>query len=310
MDGHSLPSCNQLFEYEKEQFMTERGAWEFWSDQRTDAIHDPFGNVNVYHVPTQPYIRHSPVAWDSFAPPRWQMPTDMMSAPFSTTAPTAPMRDLEQMYPLMMSYEEQNTSKKRKMETVKPRNTRPKVEVDKGAVQCIGYNRKRKCQCRNAALKEYIGPAPQYCAEHIELDPNSLYQKCMSPYHKNPEDRRRCKEVVLKEFKMCYKHFGDLCSSFLKDNDVDTIQHLVERTTQLHHQLEIEANSAKKMGGDLYQRKIKLLPKFAEMKSIATKTLESCRPSSSQSELDQRPESSEKRETPIEQRFMNPKTTE
>ncbi|PRP84399.1 hypothetical protein PROFUN_08079 [Planoprotostelium fungivorum] len=71
------------------------------------------------------------------------------------------------------------------------------VEVDKGAVQCIGYNRKRKCQCRNAALKEYIGPAPQYCAEHIELDPNSLYQKCMSPYHKNPEDRRRCKEDIV-----------------------------------------------------------------------------------------------------------------
>lgn len=35
---------------------------------------------------------------------------------------------------------------------------------------------------------EYIGPRPIYCAEHIELDPNSLYEKCKSPYQKEPGD--------------------------------------------------------------------------------------------------------------------------
>jgi hypothetical protein len=48
-------------------------------------------------------------------------------------------------------------------------------------LQCKGMNRKKKQRCRNAALMEFIGPQPHYCAEHIFLDPDALYHKCSYP---------------------------------------------------------------------------------------------------------------------------------
>lgn len=60
----------------------------------------------------------------------------------------------------------------------------------KGAIQCKGKNRKKGIQCRNAALMEYIGPKPEYCAEHIDLDPKSLYTKCKSSYQKEIGDNK------------------------------------------------------------------------------------------------------------------------
>merc|ERR1712227_948830 len=117
--------------------------------------------------------------------------------------------------------------------------------------QCIGTNIKKKRQCKNAALMEYIGTRPVYCAEHIELDPNTLYQKCLSDYGKEPGDKKKCKEIVLKEFGFCYKHFD---------------AHMAT--------LEFEAKSVKRQKHDLFQRKNKLIPKFAKMKSILEKFIE------------------------------------
>jgi hypothetical protein len=128
---------------------------------------------------------------------------------------------------------------------------------------------------------EYIGPRPQYCAEHIELDPKSLYCKCRSPYQKDPGDNKGCKEVVLKEFGYCYKHFGDIVSDIVRCQDYDQARRLYSRIVDLLAQLEKEASQAKKRDGDLYQRKNKLIPKFQEMKRLATKAvqaLESSRP--------------------------------
>ena len=68
------------------------------------------------------------------------------------------------------------------------RAIRPKVVEEKGAIQCTGMNLKKGIQCRNAALMEFIGPRPVYCAEHIELDANSIYIKCRSSYGKFPGD--------------------------------------------------------------------------------------------------------------------------
>jgi hypothetical protein len=50
----------------------------------------------------------------------------------------------------------------------KSRKIRPKVQVSKGAIQCRGMNRKKGIRCRNAALMEYFGTQPLYCAEHID----------------------------------------------------------------------------------------------------------------------------------------------
>jgi len=154
------------------------------------------------------------------------------------------------------------------------RQTRPKVVEAKGAVQCKGRNRKKGTQCRNAALMEYIGPRPIYCAEHIELDPKSLYEKCKSSYQKDPGDNKGCKEVVLKEFGVCYKHYADLVAEMIENREYDKIRKHSDRITELLAQLERDAAAAKKKDGDLYQRKNKLIPKFQEMKKQAIKALD------------------------------------
>jgi len=154
------------------------------------------------------------------------------------------------------------------------RQTRPKVVEAKGAVQCVGKNRKKGTQCRNAALMEYIGPRPAYCAEHIELDPESLYEKCKSSYQKEVGDKKGCKEVVLKEFGLCYKHYGDLVQEIVLARDIQKARLHSERISELLDQLEKEASAAKKKDGDLYQRKNKLIPKFQEMKKTIVKALD------------------------------------
>lgn len=163
-------------------------------------------------------------------------------------------------------------------ETKKDRPIRPKVVPEKGGVQCAGTNRKKNTQCRNASLMEYIGPRPLYCAEHIELDPNSLYKKCSAGYQKEPGDGKPCKEVVLKEFSLCYKH-GHLWLSTLKGVEGSIAAHArLRRVEEVLATLEAEAHAAKKTNADLYQRKNKLIPKFLAMKKDLWTTLDSLPP--------------------------------
>jgi len=154
------------------------------------------------------------------------------------------------------------------------RQTRPKVVEGKGAIQCKGRNRKKNTQCRNAALMEYMGPRPIYCAEHIELDPVSLYEKCKASYQKEPGDNKNCKEVVLKEFGLCYKHYPDIVEEMVRNHNLEKAIKHQQRINELLTQLEREAAAAKKKDGDLYQRKNKLIPKFLEMKKVISKAVE------------------------------------
>ena len=153
------------------------------------------------------------------------------------------------------------------------RAIRPKVIESKGTMQCAGRNRKKGTQCRNAALMEHIGPKPIYCAEHIELDPNSLYEKCKAGYQKERGDQKSCKEVVLKEFGLCYKHFPDLLSAMVEERRLDKVTHVATRVGELLAQLEREAAIAKRTDADLYQRKNKLIPKIQEMKKVVLRFL-------------------------------------
>jgi len=159
--------------------------------------------------------------------------------------------------------------KKRKSTTKRPqRRVRPKVVPEKGAIQCIGMNRKKNQRCRNAALMEYIGPRPKYCAEHIHLDPECLYMKCGSTYQKTPGDKKGCREVVLKEFGLCHKHYRDTTEKMIGEEGIKIAFEKLERVNILLNKLESEAMKAKKTNADLYQRKNKLLPKFQDMKTI------------------------------------------
>lgn len=191
--------------------------------------------------------------------------THMMSSSIPTHLYTPYQKIAEDKKPRARSA---GVDKNSKLLARRNRQTRPKVVVEKGAVQCVGKNRKKGTQCRNAALMEYIGPRPIYCAEHIELDPNSLYEKCKAGYQKERGDNKNCKEVVLKEFGMCYKHYTDLVSDIVSSNNLEMAETHSKRIGELLEQLEKEAAAAKKKDGDLYQRKNKLIPKFQEMKKV------------------------------------------
>jgi len=162
-----------------------------------------------------------------------------------------------------------NPKKRKSTSNKRPqRRVRPKVVPEKGAIQCIGMNRKKNQRCRNAALMEYIGPRPKYCAEHIHLDPECLYMKCCSTYQKVPGDKKGCREVVLKEFGLCHKHYRDSTEKMVGEEGMNIALEKLERVNTLLNKLETEAMKAKKTNADLYQRKNKLLPKFQDMKSI------------------------------------------
>lgn len=219
------------------------------------------------------------------------VPSQLFQQPYNTTAASETQASMTPQFqyvyqyplvnknPIITSQGDELFEEKKRKHSPRPvarrvRQTRPKVVESKGAVQCKGRNRKKGTQCRNAALMEYIGPRPIYCAEHIELDPKSLYEKCKSPYQKDPNDNKGCKEVVLKEFGVCYKHYGDLVAEMIENQEYEQIKKHSERINELLTQLERDAAAAKKKDGDLYQRKNKLIPKFQEMKKQAAKALE------------------------------------
>lgn len=156
------------------------------------------------------------------------------------------------------------------------RRVRPKVVAEKGALQCKGVNRKKNTRCRNAALMEFIGPRPLYCAEHITLDPDSFYSKCASTFHKVQGDGKGCREVVLKELQFCHKHYNQSLDVMLDGSEVGFLKARaqLERITALQTQLEAEASAAKRIDPDLFQRKHKLIPKFMEMRKLLVKRMQ------------------------------------
>jgi hypothetical protein len=158
-----------------------------------------------------------------------------------------------------------NTVSIKKSRGSREKPIRPKVIESKGSTQCLGFNRKKKQQCRNAALMEYVGPRPLYCAEHIELDPKAMYHKCGFP---TADARKLCKEIVYKEFGRCYKHFTEWLQESCHGPHAAvtaSAHHTMVKT--LLKQLEGEAEAAKHDDTELYQRKTKLIPKYVSMDS-------------------------------------------
>jgi hypothetical protein len=163
------------------------------------------------------------------------------------------------------SAEENNKRKRPSRPYVKPmRVVRPKFTHRKG-LQCHGMNIKRQSRCRNAALMEYIGEQPLYCAEHIEQDPSSLYCKCKAPYQNTPNDKKRCKEIVLKEFGYCYKHYTLAIQEMTGKEGYILACSQADKLNTILNRLSEEASLAKKTDGDMYQRKNKLINKMQQM---------------------------------------------
>jgi len=263
-----------------------------------------FTSIQLPQFLTQAQTFTSPVTLQSVAPTTPQVVQNQIMLPsfgFTQQNQQQPLTIVPQFYNMLTQFQptkpstpnsttEEPEDRKRKStgrSHQRPkRQTRPKVVEAKGAVQCKGKNKKKSAQCRNAALMEYIGPRPIYCAEHIELDPQSLYEKCRSQYQKEVGDKKGCKEVVLKEFGFCYKHYIDAVNeTIVATRDVEKARKHFDRIADLLMQLEREAAAAKKKDGDLYQRKNKLIPKFQEMKKVITKTLEDLQPKDLHDEL-------------------------
>lgn len=126
----------------------------------------------------------------------------------------------------------------------------------------------------NSALMEYIGERPDYCAEHIDNEPDSIYTKCNIFYEKTTAGTVKCKELVLKDFGFCYKHFDHFLKRF---TDLHHYSYLFERLifieTQLKNLLE-EAGTATSAEKYLYQRKYKLISKTESMKAQTKQKLQ------------------------------------
>jgi hypothetical protein len=223
-----------------------------------------------------PMISYVPLS--ASAPSMVSVPINL-AIPASSSAPRAPQIKLEPVTkkalhvrkPKSQTASPLSTSPTSPGAVKRARKVRPKVQATKGSMQCQGINRKKGCQCKNAALMEYFGPRPLYCAEHIDQDPNCYYTKCKSPHQKTPGDNKGCREVVLKEFEYCHKHF-QMYTSKIQGNDALSFSvERLHRVEDLLQQLEQEATHAKKSDADLYQRKNKLIPKFTEMRMMLIK---------------------------------------
>jgi hypothetical protein len=128
--------------------------------------------------------------------------------------------------------------------TTSPTPSSSSTATKQPVLQCHGTNLKRKARCRNVAMMEFVGPQPHYCAEHIHLDPHAVYHKCgyaiegsrkvssvlakfchkitsfiSSLYIKFIYCHQKCKEVVHKNFKFCYKHLDCWLEVDQPDND-------------------------------------------------------------------------------------------
>lgn len=239
------------------------------------AINISGNNLGPYSPSSLPPLSpHSPQSQGSFSDsesPRSNAstPRSITSTPRSTTSTPRSSNDKKRS----------RTGAPHPLE--RERRVRPKVVAEKGALQCKGVNRKKNSRCRNAALMEYIGPRPLYCAEHITLDPDSYYSKCASTFHKVSGDGKGCREVVLKELEFCHKHYSQAIDIMLNGTQEGYLKARgqFERVSFLLAQLEAEAMAAKRTDPDLFQRKHKLIPKFMEMKKVLHKRLTEYEPS-------------------------------
>jgi len=245
-----------------------------------NMMYNPLAQMPMVSVPFTPQIQMPFQFSLPFQYPFFPMPVDMSMVDQTqltqTTVNSSPTKsnDLTKSDNTDASKSSPETPKKRRAPSKRTsRKVRPKVIPEKGAIQCQGTNRKKNKRCRNAALMEYIGPRPIYCAEHIHLDPECLYTKCKSTYQKVPGDKKGCREVVLKEFNLCHKHYHDAVK---KMKGVEGSSHVLDklvRVSEILNNLEDEALKAKKTDADLFQRKNKLIPKFHQIRAILKKRL-------------------------------------
>ncbi|KAL6076135.1 NSL complex protein NSL2 [Balamuthia mandrillaris] len=161
-------------------------------------------------------------------------------------------------------YEDPRKKKPRIMSTPRP-NRHSKSKLGKGVLRCAGWSAKTHVRCRNAALMEYLGTQPRYCAQHIDLDPDGLYSKCKYSYSK----KYKCKEVVLKEFGgLCYRHYSEALVHMVGRDGFLEARAKLKSLTAIIKELQLAANECKLEDPVVFQRKNKLIIKFQTMRDL------------------------------------------
>eukprot|EP00792_Barthelona_sp_PAP020_P005085 TRINITY_DN2489_c0_g1_i2.p1 TRINITY_DN2489_c0_g1~~TRINITY_DN2489_c0_g1_i2.p1 ORF type:complete len:337 (-),score=80.65 TRINITY_DN2489_c0_g1_i2:42-1016(-) len=197
----------------------------------------------------------------TFAPLNFSMNNVPIYHPFQT----APIPHLIHGYQNNMNLSNEPESNNTVGRVNRPRNKKtPKERPD--YEPCCAKNKKTGKPCRNPALMEYIGEKPQYCAEHIETDANSIYCKCKSNFGKEIGDGKRCKEVVLKEFMFCSKHLKyHYCDLQTDPSALPEVRSKLARCKELYNKLSQEIQIVRHSNQILFYRKSKLLPKYEKM---------------------------------------------
>eukprot|EP00792_Barthelona_sp_PAP020_P005086 TRINITY_DN2489_c0_g2_i1.p1 TRINITY_DN2489_c0_g2~~TRINITY_DN2489_c0_g2_i1.p1 ORF type:complete len:316 (-),score=73.44 TRINITY_DN2489_c0_g2_i1:157-1077(-) len=165
------------------------------------------------------------------------------------------------------AYPNNSTSIEKSMSKISEKNKAKKSHRDRPDYQpCCAKNKKTGKPCRNPALMEYIGEKPEYCAEHIESDPSSIYCKCRSNFGKEIGDGKRCKEVVLKEFMFCSKHLKyHYCDLQTDPSALPEVRSKLARCKELYNKLSQEIQIVRHSNQILFYRKSKLLPKYEKL---------------------------------------------
>jgi len=274
----------QLITFSRVNSMNSNTSLNASSNLGRNLIYNPLAQMPILPVPFSnpmqiPVQLSLPFQYPFFPVPmdfsmmsQAQLMNQGQSLP-NTTAVAAPPSELKPDSSGSSSIPTETPKKRRAPSKRTSRKVRPKVIPEKGAIQCQGTNRKKNKRCRNAALMEFIGPRPIYCAEHIHLDPDCLYTKCKSTYQKVPGDKKGCREVVLKEFNLSHKHCHGAVKRMKGYEGVSLVLDKLVRVTEILNNLEDEALKAKKTDADLFQRKNKLIPKFHQIRNILKKRL-------------------------------------
>eukprot|EP01099_Mayorella_cantabrigiensis_P004412 TRINITY_DN330_c0_g5_i1.p1 TRINITY_DN330_c0_g5~~TRINITY_DN330_c0_g5_i1.p1 ORF type:complete len:315 (-),score=62.00 TRINITY_DN330_c0_g5_i1:64-885(-) len=131
--------------------------------------------------------------------------------------------------------------------------------------QCQAWNKRTSQRCQNIVLMEFLGPIPDFCAQHIEQDPLSLFSHCKfgSPHN---DRRRRCREIVLRDFGWCTKHFDRFLENYNAHSHLPLLQDKLNIVQSHLRELEESHKAPVKDDKSLYHRKYKIITKLQQMK--------------------------------------------
>jgi len=117
---------------------------------------------------------------------------------------------------------------------------------------------------------DHNGHLESFCAEHIEHDPQSVFARCS--FAEN-QQLAPCKEIVLKRFGVCHKHFSVYCNRMTEEGTQQLWENFNFLTSLISSMIS-EMPSVKK-DSKSYHRKYKALRKYQFMRLLLVERVKS-----------------------------------